>query len=629
MPRHAHYVKANTSQDYPQQCVWFDTETYLRQSDGTKIALGDWKKYRLDPDDPKPDKMEVTHHLEFGYACYKRKHHNGKWTDEDWCKFTTPSEFWAWVIGKIREKTKLYIFCHNTSFDLPVCDVFRQLSDHGFTLRSAIIDAPPTILRYSNGSKSIVILDTLNIWRMPLKFLGEAIGLSKLDMPDNNDLGIDWEQYARRDVEIIMAACLNWFEYLQANDMGGFAPTLASQSMLVFRHKYMSHKIFIDNNPRALNLTRSGYYGGRVEAFFIGKYTGKFFALDVNSMYPAVMQRNYFPSKLIAATQYATKQDIDIWLRQYSLCARVLLRTDRPFAPVRTKHKLIFPTGTFECILSTPELRYAIRHAEILAVNEVAVYEQEPLFREFVDEAQRGKSEAKRAGDTVREFHIKKLANSFYGKWGQSGIKWMEEEWITDPSCKQWIELDLETGQRIMHRQLGGLHQIKQNEGESRDSFPAIAAHVTAYARMDLWRIIETAGHRNTFYCDTDCVVVNEAGRNKLLSELDDYALGALKVAGEYQDIEIWGSKDYRFGLKAKTKGVRKDAYWLSEHRVQQEQWSGLRGLVGAGLADAPRTKKIFKNLKRQYDKGLVQLDGQVIPHQLDLSTLAQALQHE
>lgn len=619
MRRSPHYIKANHSADYPQQCVWFDTETYLRDSTGQVIPLAEWKVKYLDPVDPRHDKLEVTHHLAFGYACYERKHHNGEWSDEDWLKFTSPDEFWSWVVGKVRQKTKLYLFCHNTSFDLPVLNVFKLLPRLGFVLRSAIIDAPPTILRFSNGNGTIVVLDTLNIWRMPLKYLGKEIGLGKLDMPDNNDMGVDWETYGRRDVEILRAACKNWFDYLKVNDMGGFAPTLASQAMLVYRHKYMKHKIFIDCNPRALQLTREGYYGGRVECFYIGQYYGSFSALDVNSMYPSVMQKHRYPCKLLAATQYATVSDIRIWLRSYSICARILLRTDKPFAPVRRDGKLLFPIGEFECILSTPELEYALKHAEILEVYEVAVYENEYLFTDFVDAGQAKKEQCKRDGDHVGEFHAKKISNSFYGKWGQSGLKWVENEWIEDMTCKQWSEIDLETGRIIYHRQLAGLVQTKETEGESRDSFPAIAAHVTAYARMELWSIIEQAGRENVYYCDTDCVLTNEIGVDRLADRMDEFALGALKIAGKYDEIALFGNKDYWFGSKVKTKGVRKDAIWLDGNRVQQEQWSGLKGLLRDDAMDAPRTRKIIKNLKRRYDKGAVSEAGNVLPHRLKL----------
>lgn len=564
------------------------------------------------------DENTIAHRLNFGYACYKRKHRDGVWTDEDWIKFTTRDDFWRWVCGKVRDKTKLYLFCHNTSFDLPVLNVFKEMRRNGYTLKSAIIDAPPTILRFCSGSKSIVILDTLNIWRMPLRYLGEEIGLPKLDMPDNNDLGIDWDNYARRDVEIIMTACIKWWKYLQDEDMGSFAPTLAGQSMQAYRHKYMHIPILLDANVNALALTREGYYGGRVECFRVGRYQQSFSALDVNSMYPAAMSAYEYPCKLVAYTHYATVEDIEIWLRKYCVTAKVRLRTEKPFAPIRQDNKLIFPIGTFECILSTPELRYALEHAEILSVSEVSVYHRAHLFTDMVKDMVGKKVEAQLSGDRVREFLYKKLINSFYGKWGQSGGKWLEDSNIEDLECKQWIEYDVESGKKTRFRQMGGLVQVKGEETESRDSFPAIAGHVTAYARMMLWGMIETANTSNVWYMDTDCLVVNDEGRALLSSQISSTILGALKVAGEYDDIEIWGAKDYRFGSKVRTKGVRKNAVWLDGHKVRQEQWSGLRGLVRSGHMDAPTTKTVTKNLARIYSKGSVQQDGSVNPFRLD-----------
>jgi len=621
--RISHYRKPHTSAEFPQQCIWFDTETQQRLADGSLIELADWKNYVPDPAAEMCDNKEVTHHLSFGYGCYMRQHRDAKWSDEDWLRFTARSQFWEWVYSKARPKTKLYLFCHNTAFDLPVLDVFHELPLRGFRLRRAIIDAPPTILEFTSDRGSIVILDTLNIWRMALEKLGKKIGLPKLDMPASTASAAEWDRYGRRDVEIIRAAILDWFSYLKENNMGGFAPTLASQAMVLFRHKYMKHRIFIDCNERALQLTRSGYYGGRVECFRIGHYRQDFYALDFNAMYPAVMSENNFPIKLISHTFYAVISDLQQWVIRYAVCARVLLSTHEPFAPVRTKTKLLFPIGVFECILSTPELIYALKRNYIVEVKEVAVYEHAPIYRDMMLDMQQIKSQAKRDGDDVTEFRTKILQNSLYGKEGQSGIKWAEDSWSDDLTCKQWTELDMVTGKIIQHRQLAGLHQIKETEGESRESFPAIAAHVTAYARMKLWCTILQAGRENVWYCDTDCVVVNQTGRDRLESLIDEYALGALKQEGEYDDIIINGNKDYCFNTKVKTKGVRSSAVWLDGWTVSQEQWSGLRGLVRDGDVTAPRTRKIVKRLSRLYSKGVVTQSGVVLPHRLIPATPA------
>lgn len=627
MRRRPHYLKTSTSVDSPQQGIWFDTETELRLPDGTVIPLAEWKAMRLDSEFPKLDNKEVTQHLIFGQACYMRQHRDGKWTDEDWLRFTDPDQFWQWTESKLRKKVKLYLFCHNTAFDLPVLDIFHQLPHRGFTLRSAIIDAPPTILKFSRDGSTLVVLDTLNIYRCKLAFLGEKIGLDKLDMPDNNDVEGAWDTYTDRDVEIIREACIQWWQYLKDNDWGGFAPTLAGQALMTFRHKYLKHKIFIDCNERALQLTRGGYYGGRVECFKIGRYEGRFFSLDVNRMYPSVMEEFSYPVRLIGHTSYADMADLVAWLSSYSVCARVLLICDQPFAPVRTKDKLVFPVGEYEAILSTPELQYAFEHNYIVKVNEVAVYEHAPIFREMMRDLDKIILQAAETNNKFLYWHVKKFQNSLYGKTGQNGIKWQEAVWTDDLSCKQWIELDYDTGRVTRCRQLAGLIQYKETEGESRDSFPAIAAHVTAYARIKLWRLIQQAGLENVYYCDTDAIWTNETGMNNLLEHMHPTKLGALKVDKTADYIELYGAKDYKFGKTEKTKGVRKDAIWLDGWTVEQEQWAGLKGLIARDSIDAPRVKKIRKTLTRLYGKGQVMPDGSVLPFVLDRTTIEQQAQ--
>jgi len=597
--RRAHLLKHNVGSDTPQNCLWFDTETRFETVDD----------------------LTIYHHLKFGYACFMRRHHTKEWTDEEWLRFTTRSEFWEFVCSKVRGQTTLYLFCHNTSFDLPVLDVFNALPSFGYSLRSAIIDAPPTILRFCNGNKRIIILDTMNFFRMSLKVLGREIGVEKLDMPEDNDLGITWDTYGKRDVEIIRDACIHWFGFLETNDMGCFAPTLAGQAMNLFRHRYMKHEILIDDNERALSLTREGYHGGRTECFFIGKRKDTFTLLDVNSMYPSVMADYQYPRRLLSHTRRANLEDVAIWLQQYSVCARVILRTMLPFAAVRAGSKLVFPVGEFDCILSTPELRYALRHAEIVSVIEVAVYEQALLFSTMMRDLYLARLQAKNSGDPVTAFLYRKMMNSFYGKWGQDGAKWNEIDHIDDLSCRRWMEIDHDTQTVIWRRQLGGLVQERGKDEESKDSFPAIAAHVTAYARIKLWDLIQLAGIEHVYYVDTDSLLVDGDGLARLASRIDESALGMLSIKGEYDEIEIWGNKDYRFGSKERHKGVRKDAIWIDSHTVQQSKWSGLRGLVAAGVVDKPITRTIRKHLNRAYDKGLINPDGRVSPFWVSLDS--------
>jgi len=257
-----HRLKRNHSCEMPSNCIWFDTETK-----------------------PKKDRQGREHHkLWFGYACYQRREKGRTWAKGEWLRFEKRAPFWDWLVSKSREKTRLTFFAHNGAFDLPVMAAFTELPKRGFELISAVADAPPLILLWRNGKRSIRFIDTLNIWRMSLAAIGESIGYAKLPMPDKSASTELWNAYGRQDVEVIRQACLQWFDFILDNDLGGFAPTLASQSFNAYRHRFMPVPIFIDTKEKALDLSRSAYVGGRTECFKIGQYTGDFYYIDVNSM---------------------------------------------------------------------------------------------------------------------------------------------------------------------------------------------------------------------------------------------------------------------------------------------------------------------------------------------------------
>lgn len=617
MTRRVHYIKLNHTSESPQSCIWFDTET------------------RPDPE----VKNHIVHQLVFGWAAYSYRRAGGAWVAPRWFRFTTKEQFWAWVETCQRPKVKCYMFCHNTGFDIPVLDGIRQLALAGWTLDLAVIDAPPTILKYHKGGRiknddalegeklerrsqsttrqSIVILDTLNIYRMPLKKIGEIVGLEKYDMPPDWDNEALSDKYCRRDVEIIMEGCKHWFEFLRSNDLGGFAQTLASQAMRSYRHRFMNHNILIDDNEKATSTSREAYYGGRTECFRLGHITERLYLLDVNSMYPAVMADHEYPHKLIGHDKRCTIRQLAAYLEHYTVCARVTLNTSQPIYPLRKDDRLVFPTGVFTTFLSSPELSHAIAEGHLVKVHECSVYRKAPLFKEFVEYFYTSRQDAVRRGDKTASQLFKIMMNSLYGKFGQRGIVWESHHNTEDLSAKTWEDYDLETGDTIKYRQLGGLVQTQMQERESRESFPAIAAHVTAHARMLLWSLIAKAGRTNVYYCDTDSLLVNACGFKRLSHNMDETRLGFLKLEGTYDDAEIRGNKDYRFGDKERTKGVRKNAVWKDKNTVQQEQWSSLKGLLARGDMSRPTTKPITKVLKRVYMKGEVLPSGYIRPFKL------------
>ena len=595
MKRFRHYIKANSRSESPRHILCFDTET----------------EPEMLPDGA------IRHKLWFGWGVYQRANSPGDWRKPQWFRFARPRDFWRQVEGFIADKTTLYVFCHNTNFDLPVVKTFRLLRQMGWEMSRAVIDAPPTIIAMRKGLKKLVLLDTLNWWRVPLAELGKSVGAPKLPMPDREAGPDAWDEYCRADCEVIRRAVTGWIDMLAVEDLGGFANTLAAQSMRTWRHKFMTSLVLIDTNTEALDLSRAAYLGGRNEVFRQGVIKGKVHCVDINSMYPGVMHKRPFPTKLVGVTRTLTDRTFVKYRHSHATLGKVLLRTEEPIYPRIIGGRLCFPVGTFWAHLAGPELAYAWDHGHILKLESLAIYEQGELFTEFVEYFYKKRLRARAAGDELMAFFLKILLNSLYGKFGQRGRVWEEDGTTESEESRSWIEYDVSTGTIRRCRQLAGLVQVKSEAGESAESMPAIAAYVTSYARLELFRLILLAGWENVIYCDTDSLFVTDRGFAHLTTMLDPDRLGAPKHEWTSRKVHIRGLKDYSVGDKVKVKGVRRNATWLTDAELVQDGWTGLRGQLREGDLDNTYTRAIRKRLSREYTKGTIGPDGRVSPLRL------------
>jgi hypothetical protein len=449
---------------------------------------------------------------------------------------------------------------------------------------------------------------------MSLKTLGEKVGLEKLHMPKEWKDDATDDAYCRRDVMIMVRALCDWCDFLVREDMGGFQPTIAGQAMRTYRHRYLDYPILIDANEDALKVARNAYKGGRVECGFIGHLTQPIHYLDINSMYPFVMSVHDFPTKLVQYTPFISVRGLRRILETHCVCAFVSLNTDIPFAPLLVNNKLCFPVGKFDAYLSSPELAYGIDNGYVTNVHVAAIYERAPLFKRWVGDIYQKKEQASLRGDTMERDHWKLILNSFYGKWGQNGRHyWLYAE-VPHPRYRIRFALNCQTGERTEFRYFGDYVLARRDESESYSSHPAIAAHITAHARMVLYALIREIPAEHYFYCDTDAVYTSDTGLESLRHRIDDSRLGMLKRVATFQDVWINGAKDLVRDGKRLLKGIRDDAEQLNETTFKQIRWFRLAGLARTRSLDMPLTTVITKSLRRTYSKGVVLPSGFVRP---------------
>lgn len=720
-----HKLKGNKKTYIPTQFIFYDTET-------KEVAKS---------------KTSVIHKLKLGWACYWRRENKATGEILKYKYFEDPGTFWDFVEENTRSKTRLVIIAHNIVFDHTIVRGWNELISRKWQLARLYEKNHTFIAKYKKGDRSLLLLDDMNYFAVPLAVLGKQIGYKKIAVDFNTCTNEQLSKHCKRDVEILVKTWQQYFTWFMANDLGNFGVTISSQSFNTFRHRFMKKDIFIHNRRYISDLERESYFGGRTECFKLGTYTGdKYYYLDINSMYPSIMAANWYPVKYLNYDLKCTPAILKYYLNKYCIVARVLVKTEKPIMPfrcgkiktsiktnkvieyfdpfkeikdwVREKgcikteyvkvgrkkrirdeykdipfyyrkingipadelaasladerpelynlgsldsikynpgdrlidiicskvkevgsselygalegeldllyeknnllalktNKVIFPTGSFETVLTTGELSLALKEKAITKVISVAIYERAKIFSSFIDFFYNERLKAKAEGKSAYDLFFKIIMNSLYGKFGQQMGEWTTIGKCDPREVDYYSEIISGENYIYKYRKINGLVQRYEKKSEAFNSFPAISSHVTAYARVKMWQLITQAGMENIYYCDTDSIFVNEQGYKNLSEHIHKDKLGKLKVEDTTDHLELIGCKNYIFGKYEKHKGRKKDAVKVDRQSYLQDQWGTLKSLILNKNLEDYKVRKILKTFTNIYDKGTVDKKGNVKP---------------
>ena len=590
-----HYIRHNKAAKAPRHIFIVDTETRPE----------------------KDEKGRKIHRLVLGAYIYARRLMD-RWIEElDF--FNYPEAFWTKAVEKARQHKAVWVFAHNWHFDFQTLKGFEVLPRLGCEIWGAFaIDSSRFFINWRCGRSLVKLVDSTNYFKTSLEEIGKLYGIEKVKVED-------WEKAdaktlmdrVERDVYILYYIIRDLINWWVAEDLGRFGVTAASLAWNAFRHRFMRHKILSHQNPSLELAEREAYYGGRTEVFKWGRYQGRFYILDVNSMYPAVMRDGYFPTQPVGYVGEAAPSEIRRSPSSTVYNCLAYIDTDVEAYPKRLHGiGLTFPVGRFVTRLIGPELKEAASRGHLAKAEDCYIYKAEPIFKEYVEYFWALRQKYKAEGDKVREQFAKLLLNSLYGKFGQwskpvaaLGTSLIPEYFVAD-----FVDADMKKAGRFYHAGHEVFIQLKDKK-PWHNAAVAISATVTSYARLVLWIFIETATLENVYYVDTDSLMVTEEGLERLRPWIGT-DLGWLKLEKEADVVEIRAPKDYTFGALSKIKGVPKRAEAVAESIYAYTKISKVKTSLAKGASN-PLEEVEVRILNRWVKKRVVLPDGSTEPLRL------------
>lgn len=570
MPR-GHYVRRNHQTLLPKRLIVLDTETIPERQ-------GDTEAHRLRCACATRDVLDTA-----GRPVGLTEEFQ---TD-------TGEELWWWVTHAETRPPRTYLYAHNVQFDLLASGAFRHLPEHGWTLHRWAIGGRSDWFWWRRGRTSLVCLNSASWFPMPLEQVGQAVRTPKLPMPSRRASHEAWVDYCQRDVDVLRLAILRVIQWIGDQDLGSWRFTPAAQGFAAWRHRFMRMRPLAHGQPEAQRLERLSYHAGRCEAYRLGDLgTGPWAELDFQDAYPTLCRDHAVPAELIGI-----RGDVD--LDRYrarpqtiGCIAEATVELDQPALPVRTDLGTCWPVGRFRAWLPGPELDLALELGADVQLHRVATYTMAPLLRDFATWILEQLHGPDPVTDPLLRAVVKRWGQSFVGRLGARRRGW--ERMADDPAFGVGVEYLAQAGADRLERRcrLAGAWWREADLGEGENAITAIAAWVTSLARVRLWRALQAAGRENVAYLDTDGLIVNAAGQERLEAALAAGQLPGLRVKRRLKRLEVWGPGAYQVDGVPRVKGLPTKVRPLKAGGWSGERWQGVLHAAEAGDVTRPLVKR-------------------------------------
>ena len=455
--------------------------------------------------------------------------HNGKkaWTGRD-------LESLKRRLSKLSGRAKNYIYIHNLSYDLEFIKyaLFELAVENDGDINPVWRKGKPISLTLRFNNKTLIFRDSMKKWQGNLRSMGEAIGLPKLDPPEE-DFAEGWSRridmtdpeqwsYVIRDAEIVAVA-------MQYQHKMGASKATTSGDAWKSAHAIINKDYNVRGATRWLELfpplsyecdhaLRPAFFGGINISRHRGEtVTGPITHLDRVSMYPSVMYFNPLPygNPIYIGDSLPLPRDLYIMKLRLKFTIKeghvpwMMFKNGLDYAiedleaGTTVSHCEHWHDMTLTSVdLETLNMDYDVEVDPDVATETWIFKSEIGLMRPYIDKWIKVKKESPKG--SAERSHAKRMLNALYGRFS-----------LIQESELCALEYDDEKDD---------LSWITQLTVSENDAYLPYSAFCTAWARRNLTdkirEIVDVYGVDSIIHCDTDSVIYKGEPIGELGKEL-------------------------------------------------------------------------------------------------------------
>jgi hypothetical protein len=568
-----HNLRGNAAERSPRHVAVLDTETAWRETnDGEMHVLRLWA-------------MRMLH----------RGHEHPRLGVDVRSWGRSVPELVDTLTGWVRHADSLWLYIHNTNFDLAVTRLPMalaragwELGDHGLTM-----DKPWFRMRGPHGV--LTVLDSSSVWPESLERVGLALRRRKRPLPGNEDEERHWLARCEQDVDILadaVSATLDWWD---EHRLGCWSLTGAATGWNAFRHRRTGLPIAIDPDPQARAFERSTLYGGRRDVWRVGHLArAQYIELDFERVHLTACRFAPLPRRRGHFFDGDWKERDWLDPDRYGAVAECTVRTDTPRYPVRIAGRVWHPTGEFRTVLAWPELLDARARGELVAMHRGYTYWLAPHMADWATWVNNLLDAPPEKVPAIVQLMAKAWSRTVPGKWATRSSREIErrpshvQEWAVEHGIAHPEDAPI----TMLHMLGEQVWYLGDQDGD--DCFPAVLSFVQSHTRVALNRLLDALPPESVVACNTDGVIV------KMAHAPDIGRLAAAtwpfrpRVKASYRDVQVLGSNHLLLDGRSRLGGVPAKAERTDGLTWSWNTWPSLRTQVrlvpGGGYLRIPRS---------------------------------------
>lgn len=533
----------------------------------------------------------------------------------------TPVELWEAISDAAARLGELVLWAHNLPYDLRVADGLDQLVKLDWTLDTINLARTSAWSAWTRKGARLLLCDSSSWLVGPLDKVASDLRRPRALFDYRTASPEALRERCRGDSEVLARAVACVLTFLAAENLGSFRPTGSAMSHVAWRRRWMpARSVLAHNNAEALLAERTAMHAGRTEAWVGGDVEGPLHEMDMELAYCRIAASHALPQKLYGERYGPTVREYEKLAVNWSVLAEVTIKTDLPLAPVTLDDRVLWPVGEFKTTLWDPEVLLALRRGAKVTLGHCWLYTRGTALMEMSQWLIDQLGMPATVVPPVIKRMLKHWARTLVGRCALRFAPWefYGEHPISD-LCISW-ERDEAAGRTYQHLRIG--HKMLELGAltESTSSVPQIPGWVMSRCRANLWAMIEATGEGHVAYMDTDGLLCDDHGLDRLRRWQGAPEDVVITHKATHPHAKIYGPRNVVIGDDRRLSGVPKKAVELAELEYEGEVWRGLESALAAERTNtvdvAPRRWAVTPSDSRRVHLK----DGTTEPHRLELN---------